>query len=41
MDALERLAQSTPPEDREALRVALLQVPGSQRRAWMLERLQN
>ena len=41
VDALERLAQSTPPEDREALRVALLQVPGGQRRAWMLERLQN
>ena len=41
VDALERLAQSTPPEDRAAVRVALLQVPATQRRTWVLERLQR
>lgn len=41
IDAYERLAQSTPPERREEVRVALLQVPAAQRRAWMLEQLQR
>ena len=41
VDALERLAQSTPPEDREAVRVALLRVPPMQRRSWILEQLQR
>ena len=41
IDALERLAQSTPPENREAVRVALLQVPAAQRRTWILEQLQR
>ena len=41
IDVLERLAQSTPPEDREAVRVALLQVPAAQRRSWVLEQLQR
>lgn len=41
IDALERLAQVTPPEDREAVRTALLGVPAAQRRAWVLERLQG
>ena len=41
IDALERLAQTTPPEAREAVRFALLQVPAAQRRAWVLEQLQH
>ena len=41
IDAFERLAQTTPPEEREAVRAALLQVPATQRRAWILERMQH
>ena len=41
IDALERLAQTTPPEEREAVRAALLRVPAAQRRAWVLGQLQH
>ena len=41
IDALERLAQITPPEERDALRLDLLQVPAAQRRAWMLAKVQD
>ena len=41
IDALERLAQVTPPEDREAVRTDLLRVPAMQRRTWVLQKLQN
>ena len=41
IDAMERLAQVTPPEDREAVRTALLKVPAARRRAWVLQRLQD
>ncbi|GAB1406696.1 hypothetical protein MASR1M8_06150 [Thermomonas brevis] len=41
IDAFERLAQTTPPEEREAVRAALLQVPVTQRRAWVLARMQH
>ena len=41
IDAFERLSQSTPPEEREAIRFALLRVPAAQRRVWVLEQLQR
>ena len=41
IDALERLAQITPPEERDALRSDLLRVPAAQRRTWMLEKVQG
>ena len=41
IDALERLAQITPPEARDALRLDLLRVPAPQRRAWMLAKVQG
>lgn len=41
IDALERLAQITPPEDRAALRLELLRVPAAERRAWMLAKVQG
>ena len=41
IDALERLAQITPPEERDALRLDLLRVPGAQRRVWMLAKVQG
>lgn len=41
VDAYARLAQSTPPERREEVRAALLQVPAAQRRVWVLEHLQR
>ena len=39
IDALERLAQITPPEERDALRSDLLRVPAVERRAWMLAKV--
>lgn len=41
IDVLERLAQITPPEERDALRSDLLRVPAAQRRTWMLEKVQG
>ena len=41
IDVLERLAQITPPEERDALRLDLLRVPAAQRRTWMLEKVQG
>ena len=41
IDALERLAQITPPEARDALRLDLLRVPAAQRRTWMLAKVQG
>ena len=41
IDALERLAQITPPEERDALRLDLLRVPAAERRAWMLAKVQG
>lgn len=41
IDALERLGQVTPPEDRDAVRTALLQVPAPRRRSWVLAKLQE
>ncbi|MEG3049717.1 MAG: DUF3106 domain-containing protein [Thermomonas sp.] len=41
IDALERLAQITPPEERDALRLDLLRVPAAQRRTWMLAKVQG
>ena len=41
IDALERLAQITPPEERDALRLDLLRVPAVERRAWMLAKVQG
>ena len=41
IDALERLAQITPPEERDALRLDLLRVPAAGRRAWMLAKVQG
>ena len=41
IDVLERLAQITPPEERDALRLDLLRVPVAQRRTWMLEKVQG
>lgn len=41
IDALERLAQITPPEERDALRTDLLRIPAGQRRTWMLEKVQR
>ena len=41
IDALERLAQITPPEERDALRSDLLRVPAAGRRAWMLAKVQG
>lgn len=41
IDALERLAQITPPEARDALRLELLRVPAAQRRVWMLAKVQG
>ena len=41
IDALERLAQITPPEERDALRLDLLHVPAAERRAWMLAKVQG
>lgn len=41
VDALERLAQITPPEARDALRIDLLRVPAAQRREWMLAKVQG
>jgi hypothetical protein len=41
IDALERLAQITPPEERDALRLDLLRVPAAERRAWMLTKVQG
>lgn len=41
IDAFERLAQSTPPEHRDAVRFSLLRVPAAQRRVWVLEQLQR
>lgn len=41
IDALERLAQITPPEERDALRLDLLRVPATERRAWMLGKVQG
>lgn len=41
IDALERLTQITPPEERDALRLDLLRVPAAQRRTWMLEKVQG
>lgn len=41
IDALERLAQITPPEERDALRLDLLRVPPAERRAWMLAKVQG
>ena len=41
IDALERLAQITPPEERNALRLDLLRVPAAERRAWMLAKVQG
>jgi hypothetical protein len=41
IDALERLAQITPPEARDALRIDLLRVPAAQRREWMLAKVQG
>lgn len=41
IDALERLAQITPPEERDALRSDLLRVPAAERRAWMLAKVQG
>lgn len=41
IDALERLAQITPPEERDALRLDLLRVPAAERRAWMLAKVQD
>lgn len=41
IDALERLAQGTPPEAREALRRQLLAVPRTQRTAWLQARTQR
>ena len=41
IDALERLAQITPPEERDALRLDLLRVPLAERRAWMLAKVQG
>lgn len=41
IDALERLAQITPPEARDGLRLDLLRVPAAQRRAWMLAKVQG
>ena len=40
VDALERLTQITPPEERDALRADLLRIPAAQRREWMLARFQ-
>ncbi len=40
IDALARLAQSTPPEERAALRHELLAQPAAQRGAWLQSRLQ-
>ena len=41
IDALERLAQITPPEERDALRLDLLRVPAAERRTWMLAKVQG
>lgn len=41
IDALERLAQITPPEERDVLRLDLLRVPAAERRAWMLAKVQG
>ena len=41
VDALERLAQVTPPEQREQVRAELLELPESRRRGWILARLQG
>lgn len=41
IDACARLAQSTPPEEREALRAELLAQPNAQRGAWLQARLQR
>ena len=41
IDALARLAQGTPPEQREALRRELLAQPAAQRGVWLQERLQR
>lgn len=41
IDALERLAQITPPEERDALRLDLLRVPAAERRAWMLAKVRG
>lgn len=41
IDACARLAQSTPPEQRAALRADLLAQPGAQRGAWLQARLQR
>ena len=41
IDVLERLAQITPPEERDALRLDLLRVPAAERRAWMLAKVQG
>lgn len=35
LHALERLAQSTPPEERDAVRATLLSLPAAQRSAWL------
>ena len=41
IDALARLAQTTPPQERAELRRQLLALPSSQRSAWLQERLQH
>lgn len=41
IDACARLAQGTPPEERAALRAALLAQPATQRGAWLQDRLQR